>query len=148
MTETTEKTKTSEDLIAALPADSALRSMTMGELVQELMTIRNEKREHNKRLEELEEDWRVAEALLMMKLDAEGMNRAASDIGIATITTDDVPLVQDWDAAHKYMLENDALHFLQRRIAVSAWKELRAAGFELPGVEVYTKRSISLRKDR
>ena len=134
------------EVLATLAEDNPLRVATVGELVKELTQIRDDKRALNARLKELNEEWRCVEALLMLRLDAQGMKRASTDEGTATITTDEVPLIHDWDAALAYMRDNDALHFLQRRIATAAWKEYRAAGFEVPGIEVYNKREISLRK--
>lgn len=133
-------------ILATLAEDNPLRVATTGELIKELTQIRDDKRELNKRLKELNEEWRTVEALLMLRLDAQGMKRASTDDGTATITTDEVPLVRDWDEALKFMREQDQMHFLQRRIATAAWKEFRKAGYELPGVDVYNKREISLRK--
>jgi len=56
-----------------------------------------------------------------------------------------VPAVQDWDLLNAYILENSALHLLERRVATNAYREMQKAGIELPGVVPFAKSNLNLR---
>jgi len=55
--------------------------------------------------------------------------------------------VDDWDLFYEYMLKEEAVHMLQRRISTPAARETILAGDAIPGVSLFTKRQISLRKN-
>lgn len=140
---------------AELPSDKTARELellkaatekTLDELISDLKHIRAER----KRLADLDkllvEEWRAAEGVLIKRLDEQKVNRVSTDVATATITEEDVPMVLDWDAFYDYLIENRATHLLQRRVATAAWRELVSNGFPVPGIDVYKKREISLRK--
>lgn len=120
--------------------------LTPGEIIAEMLEIRNEKTNIKKREKLLTESWRELEAKLMKIGKDLGMKRMASDVATATITEETLPMILDWDEVHKYIIENDACHVLQRRLSTAVYRELAAAGIEIPGTEPYIKESISLRK--
>lgn len=117
-----------------------------GDIIKRLVEVRDERRRISNRDKELVAEWRSLELELMIRLDEQGMKKASTDDGTASITTTVLPQVVDWDAFYKYMLENDSLHLLQRRPAAAAFRELNASGEVIPGVEPYEQKSISLRK--
>ena len=121
--------------------------ITVGELVSQMVTIRDERGHIAEKDKLLREEWRTLETVLMAKLDEQGMKRATVDgVATATLTVQDVPNVVDWDLLYEWILENKATHMLQRRVATAAFRELHDAGEIIPGVEPFSKRSISLRK--
>lgn len=119
---------------------------TLDELIDDLTRIRAERKRIAKLDEDLVEEWRAAEGALIARLDAQKVNRVSTDSATATITEDDVPMVIDWDVVWDYIIANHASHLMQRRIATAAWRELKDAGIPTPGIDVYKKREISLRK--
>jgi hypothetical protein len=124
----------------------AATGKTLEELIIDLKRIRDER----KRLAQLDTllvaEWRAAENILIGRLDDQKVNRVSTAVATATITEEDVPMVLDWDEFFEYLYSNRAGHLVQRRIATAAWRELKDNGFATPGVDVYKKREISLRK--
>lgn len=121
--------------------------LTVRELVENLVNIRDERSNLSEKDKFLSEQYRAVESVLMAKLDEQGMKRATVDgVATATLTESVVPNVVDWDALYEYILANNATHLLQRRPSTAAFRELHDMGESVPGIEPYTKRSISLRK--
>jgi len=74
------------------------------------------------------------------------MLKASTTIGTASIVETVVPQVVDWDAVFEHIKETGDFYLLQKRPAAAAFRELHSSGQVIPGMEAYTKRSISLRK--
>jgi hypothetical protein len=122
------------------------QKLTVAEAVAKMVDIRNERRTIAKRDKELTEAWRLLEFDLIARLDEQGMEKASTGVGTATITETILPQVVDWDEFYEYMVETDQLHLLQKRPAAAAFRELLESGEQPKGVEPYTQRSIGLRK--
>ena len=120
--------------------------MTPGEIIAEMIQIRDEKSRLKEREKALNEIWRGLEAQLMEAGDKMGMKRMSSDIATATITEETLPMVDDWDSVYRYIVENDACHLLQRRVSAAVFRELQDSGIDVPGLSRYVQRKISLRK--
>ena len=128
MTEKTSPQKPTSDIIAALVA------------------VRDERRDIGTRDKELVEKWRSLEMELITRLDEQGMLKASTVTGTASITETVVPQVVDWEAVYEHIKETGDFYLLQKRPAAAAFRELQASGIEIPGMEPYTKKTISLRK--
>jgi hypothetical protein len=116
-----------------------------------LNEVRDEKRRIKEREKELIDEWRSLESELIGRYDDQGMKKASIDLdGGATITASItevvLPQVVDWDAVYEHIKESGDFYLLQKRPAAAAFRELIDSGETVPGMEPYTKRSISLRK--
>jgi hypothetical protein len=120
--------------------------LTTGSLVKRMVEVRDERRKISARDKELVEEWRSLEMEMLTRLDEQGMEKASTADGTASISETVLPQVVDWDAFYAYMIEQDSLHLLQRRPAAAAFREMNDSGQTIPGVEAYTKREIGLRK--
>ncbi len=120
--------------------------LTTEQLMDGMIAISDERREIKKREKELIGEYRDLEAAFLIQLDEQGAKRAGTANGTATITENILPTIKDWDALTNYIIENGATHLLQRRVSSAAFREMQAAGIDLPGVEAYVQRQISLRR--
>jgi hypothetical protein len=120
--------------------------LTTAQIVAKMVAIRDEKRKIEERKKELNEEWRSLEFELLVRLDEQGMEKASTKDGTASINETILPQVVDWDAFYEHILEERAMHLLQRRPAAAAYRELLEAGEVVPGIEPYTQRTIGLRK--
>jgi len=120
--------------------------VTTADLVKRMVEVRDERRRISSADKELVAEWRSLEMELLTRLDEQGMEKASTADGTASISEVVLPQVVDWDAFYAYMVEEESLHLLQRRPAAAAFRELNDSGFTIPGVEPYTQRSIGLRK--
>ena len=115
-------------------------------IIAQMDGVRDERRRIRERDQELTEKWRALEMELIIRLDEQGMLKASTKEGTASITETIVPQVTDWDAVYDYIRETGDFYLLQKRPAAAAFRELHSSGQTVPGLEPYTKRSISLRK--
>jgi len=116
------------------------------DIIAALVEVRDERRRIRERDQELTEKWRSLEMELITRLDEQGMLKASTKAGTASITETILPQVVDWEAVYEHIKKTGDFYLLQKRPAAAAFRELQASGIEIPGMEPYTKKSISLRK--
>ena len=116
------------------------------DIIQALVECRDERRRIADRDKELVAVWKGLEEELLTRLDDQGMLKATVGAGTATITETIVPNVVDWDAVYEHIGKTGDFYLLQKRPAAAAFRELQASGQEIPGIEPFNKRTISLRK--
>lgn len=119
--------------------------LTISDIMARMFEIRAARKAIEAQDSELVQEWETLEGQLLGKLEEQGSVRVASKLGTASISEQTLGLIEDWDTLEGYIKENDALHLYQRRLAVGAYRELLAAGVEVPGVRPITKKSINLR---
>jgi hypothetical protein len=116
------------------------------DIIDALVKVRDERRRIADRDKELVAEWKSLEEELLGRLDEQGMLQGKTAAGTATITETIVPNVVDWDELHEHIQETGDFYLLQKRPAAAAFRELHASGKEIPGMEPFNKRTISLRK--
>jgi len=82
----------------------------------------------------------------MDALDDQQITESRSEAGKVTLGEAVYPQVQDWDAFYQWILENQYMHFLEKRAAVLAYREALGQGIAVPGVLPFTKRKITFRE--
>lgn len=115
------------------------------DLMHRIFEIRQEKAKLSEREKQLTEEFNQLEQVLLARADEQGATRIATKDGTAIVSEQELPQIDDWDEAHNWMKENDALYLLQRRINSAAFRELVKSGQSVPGISVYTKRSLNFR---
>jgi len=78
----------------------------------------------------------------MIKENMKSTTRDAATGGY-TLKQTNVPSVVDWGKLDAYILRYKALDMLQRRVSSTAWRERMEAGKKVPGIDVYTKYSLT-----
>lgn len=86
------------------------------------------------------------EARLIAAMDAAGTETVKNQYGLFNRKETVLPIAKDWEAIHDYVRENDAFHLLYRRLLETSYREMIDAGEKIPGVEAYTRISVSVRK--
>ena len=119
--------------------------LTTSDIIAEMASVRDERRSIASRDKELVARWRALEMELLIRLDEQGMLKATTDDGTASITKTILPQVVDWDALHAHIADTGDFFLLQKRPAAAAYRELHQSGQTVPGIEPYEKREISLR---
>ena len=111
-----------------------------------LYELREEKRSLEAEIKTIEERMSELEQQLLGSLDDQGSTMTRGRSASASITESEIAIITDLDALHEYMSENDALYLKQNRLATAAIMELIKAGEVIPGIDIVSKRKISLRK--
>ena len=124
--------------------------LTTSAIMAKLNAVRDEKRGIKEREKELIEEWRSLEMELIVRFGEQGMKKASIDLDEGTVTASItevvLPQVVDWDAVYEHIKKTGDFYLLQKRPAAAAFRELTDSGEVVPGMEPYTKQSISLRK--
>jgi hypothetical protein len=100
--------------------------------------------EHQK----LKDQWDKGEAWLMNELQTSGATGLKFECGSVIQTTTMQASIGDWGALTRFIVENNEVELLQKRISTTALKTyLEAAGDQLPpGIKVTNIRGISIRR--
>lgn len=73
-----------------------------------------------------------------------GTDTYKSELGTVSVAKQSIPTVKDWEAFYTYLLDNQAVDLLQRRISTSAWRERVEEGEVIPGVELFEKATLRI----
>lgn len=120
--------------------------MKLMDVIKKKMELRDALRDLSKLESELKAQVAELDAIVMQKLDEEGLDKTSIS-GLATVSISEqvVPNVLDWDKFGKFILENGFLELLHRRVSSTAYEEFLSSGEEVPGVESRTIRKINMR---
>lgn len=108
-------------------------------------------KDKEREVKELEEQYDALSEKAMAQMDQQKASGFKATKAQASITMSVVPI---WDAEdpaafqkfQKYVLKNGALHLLEKRVAVKAWRELKDAGKDVPGLVPFVKRRLNVTK--
>lgn len=126
--------------VQAIPA-------TIGGKIDALHTLREAKRGLAEQTKQIDAEIALIEGDLLIQLDAQDLRKSEGTFATASISETVVGRVDDWDAFHAFVRENNAFHLMQRRTSDPAVREqfqLNGAN-AVPGVVPFVKRSINLR---
>ena len=119
---------------------------SLGKIIDRMLVVRDERAALNKQADGLKAEFDQLELQVLQKLDEQDTVQGRSKTATATIATQVVPTIKDWEAFESYIINNNALYLLEKRPAGAAFRELMQQGEVIPGLEPYTKTSISLRR--
>lgn len=116
----------------------------IGQHIQRLVEIREALADLSSQEKALKSERDEIETHLFQYLDEQGLDRTGSRTHLVAINETTVPSVKDWNAVAQYVVENDATYLFERRLSAVAFRDLVNQGVTIPGVESFTKRSLSL----
>jgi hypothetical protein len=113
------------------------------------------------KLSELTRDYETAEAAIKAqqaevaaamkdKLQALGAKSAATTYGTVTLKTSTRYYFQDWEAAHRFIIDNDAPYLLEKRVSQTMMREFLESnpGTVPPGLNTMSELTVSVTKPR
>jgi hypothetical protein len=120
--------------------------LNIGELIDDLQTKRLALQTHLANEKRLRDDYNAAERAVMAALNEAGLTSSRAKTASVSVTESQVANVENWDAFYGYLLENEALYLLQRRVASKAVvDEVVENGVEIPGIGISTIRKLGVR---
>lgn len=120
----------------------------MDDKVKLLMELRNQISDLNSQVKELEAKKRTMEDELMATMGEVGLTLAQTPFGTVSISDAIVPNTTDWGEFEEFVYQNRAIYLFQRRLSSTAYREELKLREKIPGVEPFTKRTLSLRKPK
>ena len=121
------------------------KKVTVGGLIDQLSTLREQRRVIAKQDEALKKNYDELEVQLIELMDAEGCTKSTGRLASAGVSTSIVFNTVDWDAFMAYLIKTKQGHLVQRRVSAPAVLELFTSKGVVPGLEPFNKRSINLR---
>jgi hypothetical protein len=116
------------------------------EMIDKMFLLREQKRGLESQVNKVNKEIADLQQGLLARFQEVGTDYARGSMASASVTETIVPQIDDWGQVAEWVMENDALYLLHRRVSSGPWKELRDAGTDVPGIEPYTKVAISLRR--
>lgn len=111
-----------------------------------LYTTRQNRLALQKIVETLEKRESDLKEYIIQKLPASASTGIAGKIARATIVPKVIPRATDWVEIHKYIKKHDAFDLIQRRLADGAVNARWEEGEDIPGVEKFNTKTVSLNK--
>ena len=118
----------------------------LDDIIDEMIIVRDKKRVLEEKIKDLNKSLTTLQDRYIQRCKEVGTEYARGSLGSATIVETVVPKIDDWDQVEAWIKEQDAMYLLHRRISSVAWKELQDMGEIVPGIEPFTKLTVSLRK--
>jgi len=119
---------------------------TLHHLIEQLGILRAEKKRHEYAAKQCEQQIRSKEHEIMDMMDDLEISESRSAAGKVALTESVYPQVENWDSFYQWILENQYLHFLEKRPAVLAYREALRQSISVPGVLPYTKRKVTFKE--
>ena len=120
----------------------------LSDYIDTMLTLRETQRELEAQIKGIKAEYEALHNELLDRLDEVGTETARGTLANVVVTELLVPRIEDWGAVEEWVLENEAVYLLHRRVSSGPWKELLDTGEEVPGITPYRKRGISLTKLR
>lgn len=98
------------------------------------------------RVKELKRQREVMEARLLRSFGTEDIDGCKGRRGVATVQTAKYPSIKDRSKFERYVIKNRAFDLFQSRITSSAYFDRLEEGEEIPGVSVYERVRVSIRR--
>ena len=121
------------------------KKFNIDSLIKQKLEHREETELLSKRLRRIKERDRLLDAILIEKMDAQGLTRTANDESSITVKEDSVPEVVDWDVFYEHIQKTGEFSLLHRRVSSAAWNESIKLK-DVPGVKSTQLRKVNLRK--
>lgn len=122
-----------------------MKENTLGQLIDQYYEQRQKRIEAARKVDKMKTEEGLMKARIMEQMDEWGLGKASGANATCGITTSIKPEIVDWDEVYKYIREEDRFDLLQKRMSVTAWRDMVLDGGELvPGTMVNEIRDLSL----
>jgi len=116
------------------------------DLTNKFVSARQDRLDADKAAKALKEIEQELKGRVVQEMIKHGCGMVGGETKKVTLQTKRKPMAADWLLLSKYIMENDAVDLLQRRLAEGAINERFEDGVEIPGVEFYEVNDLSVGK--
>ena len=110
-------------------------SVKLNDLLAETAKVREQIKVVQSEEKLLKSQQRELESQISIRMQEQGLDKISNDICTISLKTEVVPTVEDWDSLHEHIIETNQFELLQKRMSATAYRELVATGFDVPGVK-------------
>lgn len=119
---------------------------SLGQQIDALYDVDQEIHRIHKELTEVKQKRAKLETRLLKNFDKKKVDGCRTSKAVSSIKKTDFPSIGDRKKFFKYVAKAKAFDLLQSRIASRAYFDRLEEGEEVPGVKVFTRISVSIRK--
>lgn len=119
--------------------------LTLGAATDKMWALREEKRLLAVEEKRINTELAALETTIFGLMDAQDTRKAEGKKAGISIGEAVVGNVEDWDALWPYIVKNKYFHLVQKRVSDPGLRELWEKGKTVPGVQPFTKRTLSVR---
>lgn len=122
--------------------------MTTAEMINHLVALQQKMERPRDELKKLAAQYAETEMALMKRMTKEGIDSAKGKNALVSMQEYTSYSIKNRRLFDRYVKRNKAFDLFQNRVNSTALKDRMEAGEEIPGVEAFTRKGISLRKRR
>jgi hypothetical protein len=119
---------------------------SLGAQIDKMYQLEREIDRSEKVVKGLKQQRAQLEDKLLHDFEKEDIDGCRGKLGIAGIRTAEFPSIKDRQKFDKYVLKHRALDLFQNRLSSKAWKARVEEGEKVPGIAVFERIRISIRK--
>jgi hypothetical protein len=120
--------------------------MKLNDKIDEMYMLRERKRGLEAQVKEINDEIALCQEQLIKRCAEVGTTTAKGSLASIVVTKSVLPNIEDWGEVTDWVMANDGIYLLHRRISAGPWRELLDSGETVPGLVPYTKTAIALRK--
>jgi hypothetical protein len=121
-------------------------TLEVGKYIDEMMALRADKRYHEGEVKRIDASLKLMETTLKQAMIEQGITEAKGTHGKAVYDQKVLyPQVDDWNAFHQYIKENNMFDLLHKRISLTNYRQLVEAEVAVPGVVPNYVSEVNLR---
>ena len=117
----------------------------LGNKIDQMYSYREDRKQLELALKEIREVEAILEHEIYALLNEQGLKQAAGASAQFSMTTKEVPSIDDWAEVYDYIMATGEFGLLHKRISLGLWKELVDEGVVVPGTHVTELASFTLR---
>ena len=107
----------------------------LNDLLSEVTKVRTEIKSVQAEEKLLKTQQRELESQISIRMQEQGLDKISNDVCTISLRNEIVPTVEDWDQLHEHITDTGQFELLQKRVSATAYRELIAAGMDVPGVK-------------
>ena len=107
----------------------------LNDLLSEVTKLRSEIKTIQAEEKLLKTQQRELESQISIRMQEQGLDKISNDVCTISLKNEIVPTVEDWDQLHEHITDTGQFELLQKRVSATAYRELIAAGMDVPGVK-------------
>jgi hypothetical protein len=115
-------------------------------LCKDLKAVRDKLEKLTAQAKVLKEQDEYLSDLLATHMAAEGLDSIKTIYGSATTGEKEYPNIKDFTKAFDWIVKYKRTDLLSKEISARAWREMRELGEDIPGVESFSKSTLSFRR--
>lgn len=119
--------------------------MELGKLIDELHSLRTDKKFHEGEVRRINTHIETLESTILKQMQAQGLTDSKTDRMSVSVDTVVYPVVKDWTALRNYIQSTGMFDLLHKRLSLTSYRQLAEAKIQLPGVEPNTVTELNVR---